>query len=67
MANLVALLNYFRLNNIVALSDIKKAFLMIKLKLQEDKYVFSYFIIKENLKLTDIPQLFLALLVHLSF
>ena len=48
MNNLTALLNYFRQNNIVVLSDIRKAFLMIKLKLEEDKNRFSFLLYDNN-------------------
>ena len=44
MSSLIGLLNYFRTNSGVLLADIAKAFLMIKLKLEEDKNRFSFIV-----------------------
>ena len=43
MGSILKLLFYFRTNNIVMLSDIKQAFLMIKLKHESDKNRFCFF------------------------
>ncbi|KAG1713941.1 hypothetical protein GQR58_002015 [Nymphon striatum] len=44
MNNLLGLINYLRFNNITLISDIAKAFLMIKLKSPADKNRFSFII-----------------------
>ena len=43
MGSILKLLFYFRTNNIVMLSDIKQAFLMVKLKQELDKNRFCFF------------------------
>ena len=43
MGSILKLLFYFRTNNIILLSDIKQAFLMVKLKKEEDKNRFCFF------------------------
>ena len=40
MGSILKLLFYFRTNKIVMLSDIKQAFLMVKLKREVDKKIF---------------------------
>ena len=48
MGDLTALLLSFRANKYVMFSDIKKAFLMIKLKLESDRNKFSFFWYKDS-------------------
>ena len=43
MNNILQLLFYFRTNKLVMLSDVKQAFLMIKLKKEEDQNRFCFF------------------------
>ena len=48
MADMVGLLNYFRTNQFCMQSDIIKAFLMIRLKLEKDKNRFSFILYKDG-------------------
>ena len=43
MSNLIELLLFFRTNKYVFVSDVKKAFLQIKLELESDRYMFCFF------------------------
>ena len=46
MGSILKLLFYFRTNTIVILSDIKQAFIMVKLKNEVDKNRFCFFLEK---------------------
>ena len=69
MNNLLSLLLYFRSNFYVALSDIAKAFLQIRLASEEDKNRFFFFLGKlmGNLFLTDTILSSSGLFLALSF
>ena len=48
MGSILKLLFYFRTNELVMVSDIKQAFLMVKLKKEEDKNKFCFFWKRDN-------------------
>ena len=43
MGSILKLLFYFRTNKFIMVSDVKQAFLMVKLKKEEDKNKFCFF------------------------
>ena len=52
MGSILKLLLYFRTNDLVMVSDVKQAFLMVKLKKEEDKNRFCFFWKKDNKLIT---------------
>lgn len=48
LSSLLSLILYFRSNNYILLADIRKAFLMINLSLEEDKNKFCFFMYENN-------------------